>query len=205
MEPTSPRPRSDRVVPPPNHDPGWQALYLASEISRGIDEYRNDYYDYVIGFVRPSGEEFSAPLDVLQFFTSELKADINNLRRLLSREVIGQAFASEEEGLIARIASGVVEVYARMIAWGNRQRNAVVPDAWRAAFSAHSRLVSTPLRQIQDFAKEYLSAAEEVVLAIREGGAPPQMRMRMSPAFRLDPQAVEEWKQALERWKAGRP
>lgn len=201
MKPTSPRERSQRIVSPPNHDPGWKTLYLASEICRGLDEYQSDYQDYVIGFVRPSGEEFSTPLDAVQFLTRELRVNVQNLGRLFSREVIGQALASEDEGMIARIAADVVEVYARMIAWGNRVRNATVPDEWRPAFSALSRFVSTPLRQVQEFAKEYAEIAGRKVSAINEGRAPEQIQRTLK--IELDAAATADFQQELHRLTSG--
>lgn len=198
IPPTKPRERSSHVVFPPDRDVGWAALYLASEIARGLAEYENDYHDYLLGVIRPTGEVVSAPRDVLSALTDELRAGIENVSRLVNNGIMKGT--STDESLIRRTAADFVDMYALMIAWGQRLRGATVPDRWLPAFRALSHSVSLPLRQIRKFSEDYCEVMGRNVADRRAGHAPAPTNLTLTLA--LDPKASAEFKEALAQLNA---
>lgn len=203
---TSPPVPLARPLDQANRDPGWEYLCFGAELARGLAEHQAEFEDYKTGFVRPTGERVDDPLAHMQELLNENAMTVGNVTRLLSPETLESAFGTPgepgDEVKIRHVAAGLVEVYATMIAWGQRVRGASVPSVWEPVYWALSKNVDMKLRQIQDFSSGVSASVEKVVGDLRAGREPTDT-VTLTLNFSNDPEAVKEFNDALQTVRDG--
>ncbi len=60
------------IIVPADHDAGWEYLYFASELARGLVEHRAEYEDYVKGTAHLTGDPVTDPAPQVHALTDEL-------------------------------------------------------------------------------------------------------------------------------------
>jgi hypothetical protein len=195
------------IVPPSDHGPGWEYLYFASEIARGLAEHRAQYADYQAQTVHLTGERPSTdPAAHLRAFSDEITKTVGNVTNLLSPQTLENAFGAPgvpgNEAAIREVASGLVDVYSKMIAWGERVRGASVAPEWEPVYRALAKYVGLPLHQIQDFSVVLSSSVGKVVRDLRAGKQPTDT-LTLALDVTIDPAAVSEFEAAPAALRVG--
>ena len=196
------------IVPPADHLEGWEYLYFASELARGLAEHQAEFEEYQSGTTPPTGEQVADPAARLKELSDESSKTVGNVSRLLSAQVLEGAFGppgeAGDEVQIRGVASGLVDVYASMIAWGQQVRAASVPPEWRPAYLALSKYVALPLRQFQEFSTTVSTKVTKVVGELRSGKEPTD-EITLALVVSVDPEMEKEFNAALAalRGKAG--
>lgn len=194
------------VVPPPDHGPGWEYLYFAAELARGLAAHQSEYLEYQSQVTAPSGLAVADPAGHIRQLTDEIREAIAEVPRLLSPAVLEPAFGPPgqpgDEASIRSVAARLTEVYAELISCGLRVRNASVEPKWRPVYAALAKCVSLPLLQFQDFSAA-LSAKTAKVIADVRADIPQSEPLELALSVSVDPSAVSEFNAALAALKAG--
>ena len=85
------------IVPPADHEDGWEYLYLASELARGLAAYQEAYAQYVSQMVEPSDEHVSDPAGHIRELTDQISAVVAGATQLLSPESLERALGCSGE------------------------------------------------------------------------------------------------------------
>ena len=194
------------VVVPPDHEPGWEYLYLASELSRGCKKHADALQEFQSGHV-VSSQPVQDPLDSLKSFRDEIAIIVSEAIKAFDGDRLTKALGPPgepgDEVEIRRVAGDLAAGYDRMIDWAQRLRSAAVPASWRPAFWALSDFVRLPLEQIGEFS-ESLSRTTERVVADLRAGRKPNDPIALTLSISIDDEAVSEFNDALAALRAGR-
>ncbi len=195
------------VVPPADHDSGWEYLYFASELARGLEAHQSAYAEYQSQLVRPFSIPVPNPTAYIRTLTDEISKKVKRADQLLNPKVLERAFGppgqAGDEAAIRAVATQLSDVYAEMISWGMKVRGAAVEDRWRPTFMALAKYVSLPLHQFQGFSATLSANFARVVGDIR-AGRPPGPPLEITLCISIDPTASEEFRSALDTLKSGR-
>lgn len=196
------------VVPPPDHGPGWEYLYFASELARGLAAHQAEYLEYQSLAATPSATPVPDPVAHLQALTDEIARPVAKVTELLNPQTTTHAFGPPgqpgDEAAIRDLAAQLAGIYAEMISWGLRVRNAGVGPQWRPVYEALAQYVSLPLHQFQDFSAA-LSAQVSKAIADLRAGKPPSEPLHLTLTVSIDPAAVSQFQAALATLKSGAP
>src|ERR1700728_189331 len=88
----SPPTQPVQVIPPADHDAGWEYLYLASELARRLAVYQDFYGEYQSQVVVPSGQPIADPVATVHQLTDQAVAMVEAASQALSPETLEQAF-----------------------------------------------------------------------------------------------------------------
>jgi len=161
---------------PPDRHPGWEGLYLATEIKRCVDLHRSAYAGWLAGASLPSLVLEADPADDLSQRDQEVVDIVKGLERLFSPEVLegalGRPGEPGDDEKIAEVAAAMGNAFGDLVDWGLRTRGAEAPTPWRATYRALAQIVETPLRQISDFAEQFCSSTADAVARQRSGEDP---------------------------------
>lgn len=192
------------VVPPPDHEGGWEYLYLASELSRGLSLYQGLYGEYQSQIVAPTGEHIADPAANVRLMASQISDVVAAATGALSAESLERAFGPPgspgDEAAIRDVANQLVTAFGQLAAWGIKVRNSEVDPAWQPAYLALSKYVGLPLHQFQDFSAAFSAATARVVAELRAGQTPTES-ITLSLIITIDPNATAEFNAALEALK----
>lgn len=196
------------VAPPPDHGPGWEYLYFASELARGLAAHEAEYLEYQSQVTALTGLAVANPAGHIRQLTDEIRDATAEVPGLLSPAVLEPAFGPPgqpgDEAGIRSVAARLTEVYAELIFWGLRVRNANVEPTWRPVYAALAKYVSLPLHQFQDFSAA-LSAKTAKVIADVRAGVTQSEPLEVSLNVSVDPAAVSEFGAALVAMNSGTP
>lgn len=107
------------VVPPPDHGPGWEYLYFASELARGLAAHQPEYLEYQSQGAGPSGPAVADPAGHIRQLTDEIRDASGEVPRLLSPTALEPAFGppgqAGDEAAICSVAAQLTDVYAELI------------------------------------------------------------------------------------------
>ena len=161
---------------PPDRHPGWEGLYLATEIKRCVDRHQPTYVEWLAGGSRPSLVLEVNPADDLSDRDQEVVAIVEGIERLFSSEVLEEALGTPgepgDDEKIAAVAAGMGAAFGELVDWALRTRGAEAPAEWRPAYRALAQIVETPLRQIREFADGFCEATTTTVARQRAGEDP---------------------------------
>jgi hypothetical protein len=192
------------VVPPADHEGGWEYLYLASELARRLSGYQALYGEYQSQVVSPTGEHISDPPANVRLMTSQISAVVAAATGALSAESLERAFGAPgspgDEAAIRAVATQLVTAYGQLAAWGIKVRNSDVDPIWQPAYLALSKYVSLPLHEFQDFSAAFSAVTGRVVAQLRAGQTPTE-KIALELKITIDPNAIAEFNAALEALK----
>lgn len=198
-------PSASDIIPPPDHEAGWEYLYLASELARGLSVYQGPYAQYQSQVADPSGDHIGDPTGTIKTLTTEISGVVSSAMKVLSAESLERAFGapgtSGDEAAIRDVALQLATAYGELISWGIKVRSANVDPSWRPAFLALSKYVSLPLHQFQDFSAGLSAVVGRVVADVRAGKAPSE-QIELTLALSIDPSATAEFDGALAALRA---
>jgi hypothetical protein len=185
---------------PPDHQDGWEYLYFASELARGIGEHESAFEFFAFGFVRPTGEQITDTRADISERSQEISRTVGNIDRLLSAAVLEQAFGPPgtpgDEDTIRQVTSGLVEVYAAMLRWAQQVRGATVPESWQPVYVALADFVEQPLHQFREFSSKLTKGVEVIVGELRSGRAP-TLKLELKLTISIDPMVRAKFDEAL--------
>lgn len=194
------------VVPPPDHGPGWEYLYFASELARGLAAHQAEYLAYQSQVATPSSTAVPDPVAHLRSLTDEIAKPVAKVTQLLDPQTTTHAFGPPgqpgDEAAIRDLAAQLVGVYAEMISWGLRVRNTTVEPRWRPVYAALAEYVSLPLHQFQDFSAVLSAQVTKAVADLRAGRAP-SAPLQLALNVSIDPAAVSHFQTALATLESG--
>jgi hypothetical protein len=189
------------VVPPADHEDGWEWLYFASELARGLAACHPEYSKYQSHAVAVDGEPVADPGTNIGLLSNEMSADIDKANRLLDPALMERAFGPPgkpgDEDVIRSVTAGLTSFYGEMISWGLRVRNADVEPKWRPAYAALSEYVNLPLHQFQDFSADMSARMKQLVADVR-AGKNPTGEIDLTLKLTVDPDVVKELDAAVD-------
>jgi hypothetical protein len=195
------------IVPPVDHETGWEYLYFASELARGLAGHEAEFSAYQSRSAPPPGDVVDNPAAHVRDLADEVTTTVKAVPVLLGQEVLQTAFGPPgtpgNEAMIRHVASGLVEIYAEMINWGERVRGASVPPEWQPVYQALSDYVSLPLRQFQEFSAAVSKSINEVVGDLRAGREPGR-DITLALNVSVDPTVVTSYEAALAALAGGK-
>jgi len=193
------------IIRPPDHQSGWQNLYLASELERGLQHCDAEYQ----AFKRRLAHRTSAPLgpnpvDDARQRLAALEDHARDLCRLLNGEVTQKALDGDpaEESMIRFISVGVIESYVSMMRWAQAARDAAVPNEWVPAYQALAEMADGPIRQFRAFVAECSKLSQDIVREIRSGR--PQRPFKLHLTLDIDGAATAHFSSAINAISAHR-
>ena len=158
---------------PPDRHPGWEGLYLATEIKRCVDLHQSTYEHWLAGGSLPSLVLEVDPADDLSERDDQVVAIVMGIERLFSpavlEEAIGKPGEPGDDEKIAAVAAAMGTAFGDLVDWGLRTRGAEAPAEWRGVYRALAQIVATPLRQIREFADGFCAATTSAVARQRAG------------------------------------
>jgi hypothetical protein len=188
------------IVPPADHEAGWEYLYFASELSRGLAAHQTEFSHYQSRSASLTGDVPNDPATHVQELADEVTTTVRAVPVLLSQERLLTAFGPPgkpgNEAVIRHVASGLVEIYAEMMNWGQRVRGTSVPPGWEPVYQALSDYVALPLRQFQEFSAAVSSSVHEAVGELRAGREPGR-DITLALNVSVDPGVVASYENAL--------
>ena len=189
------------VIPPADHGAGWEWLYFASELARGLAACQPQYLEYQSGVADVGGGPVADPEANIGALDDEMKALVDQTNALLNPALIERAFGPPgkpgDEEVIRIVTAGLTGVYAAMISWGLRVRGADVGPQWRPAYTALSKYVGLPLHQFQDFSAALSARMSQLVADVRAGKKPTE-KIDVTLTLTVDPATTSEFNAALE-------
>jgi hypothetical protein len=200
QSPPPPPPQGIAVVTPTDHEAGWEYMYFASEIARGIQECQPRYLEYQSQTTSPTGESVVDPGANARALTDELSASVAQVDQVFNPTVLERAFGAPgepgNEAAIRSAAASICSIYAEMISWGIRVRSFDVDSGWRPVYAALSKCVGLPLHQVQDFSAALSAGVSRVVTHIRSGNESSEP-LNLTLTLTIDPNATAEFNAAL--------
>jgi len=194
------------VVPPVDDGPGWEYLYFAAELARGLADHEAEYLEYQSQVAAPKGPTVTDPVAHLRTLTGEISNVVAQIPLALSPSALERAFGLPghpgDETAIRSVAGQLTEVYAELITWGLRVRSTVVEEKWLPVFAALAKYVSLPLHQFQDFSAALSARTSQVITDVRAGGVPPSEPISLALNVSIDPAAASEFDAALAALKS---
>ena len=155
------------VVEPADHEVGWEYLYLASELARGLDACAPQYVRYQSQAAAAPGEPVANPAGYAGVLTGQIRAVVSGVNHALAPDVLERAVGKPgepgDEAAIRAVAAELTGIYASMIEWGIAVRSVAVDPKWRPAYAALANFVSLPLHQFQDFSAAMSAAVGRVI------------------------------------------
>jgi hypothetical protein len=196
------------IVPPVDHETGWEYLYFASELARGLAAHQTEFSDYESRSTPLAGELTDDPAAHVRELADEVTTTVKAVPVLLSQEGLQMAFGPPgkpgNEAMIRHVASGLVEIYAEMMNWGQRVRGTSVPPEWADVYQALSDYVALPLQQFQEFSAAVSTNVNEVVGDLR-AGRKPGGDITLALDVSVDPRVVKSYETALAAVIPGEP
>lgn len=187
-------------VGPPDHGPGWEYLYLASEIARGLADHDPEYRDYLSGVVQPSGEVLNDLPKQLSDLSREVIEIVASMDLFFSPEALEKALGPPgqpgDEEAIRGIAKGLSDMYAALIAWAQSIRGATVSGEWHPACSALVRMVAAPIGEIREFSALTSETVGQLVADLRNGKSP-SSSTTLTLKLNVPDSYISEFEQAL--------
>lgn len=204
--PPPPGAAAPEVVPPADHEAGWEYLYLASELARGLAAYEGLYGRYQSQVVEPTGAHVDDPLTHIRAMNEQIIAIVNQVDTVMTPDLLEKAVGAPgqpgDEAGIRDYTGHLAAIYGQMIDWGIRIRDADVDPQWRPVYMALSKFVSLPLHQFQDFSAVFSAGAARLVADVR-AGRPPEENLELALTITIDPSAQTEFHSAMDALKQG--
>ena len=199
--PVGGRPSATPPTAPPDHEAGWEYLYLAAEFERGLAALDARYARYLDGEVAASGVVVRDPRRDVRVQSDDLRARVGAIDALFTPSRLEGAFGPPgrpgDESQIRSLARGVVEVFEGCLRWGEEIRAVSVPPEWRGAYAALADFVTGPLEEIREFSRDLSALARSIADDVRHGRTPTsdqQLTLRIS----LDPEIERRFEDALD-------
>jgi len=189
------------VSVPPNHEPGWEYLYLATELESGIHQLDDEYARYMSGQVVPTGVTVSDPIRDAVARCDDAKEIVDKVNQYFAPKLLEKAFGPKgvagDESTIRFVADGIVGVYRSCLEWGEQIRGTEVPVQWQPLYSALADMVTLPMQQIEEFTNSFLTSVRASVEGVRAGevtGRVLDFTLRIS----IDPRVSQRFEESLE-------
>ena len=193
---------------PPDRHPGWEGLYLATEIKRCVDLHQSTYDHWLAGGSLPSLVLEVDPADDLSERDDEVVTIVMGIERLFSpavlEEALGRPGEPGDDEKIAAVAAAMGTAFGDLVDWGLRTRGAEAPAEWRGVYLALAQIVATPLRQIREFADRFCTATTSAV-ARQRAGEDPGVGIEMILTVSIPDEDVATFSRALAEEKGVRP
>ena len=202
LPPDSPQP----VIPPEDHDPGWEYLYFATELARGIAATQPRYLVYQSQLAEAPGALVADPKEPLQSLLGMLSAVWSHVDAILTTEALARAFGppgepgSEEE--IRLVTASLCAVYAGLVEWGIRVRNVTVDPLWEPAVDALAQMVGLPLHQFQDFSAATTAGLSRAIASVRSAKPKEPIKLDFVLKLTTDPTVMAALDAAMGAIKA---
>ncbi len=195
------------LVEPADRDAGWEYLYLASELARGLDACAPQYARYQSQATDPPGEPVADPGGYVKVLGDQILGVVTSgVDHAVAPDVfehaVGKPGEPGDEAAIRALAAELTGVYAAMISWGIAVRSVAVDPKWRPAYAALAKYVSLPLHQFQDFSAEFSATMGGAIGDIR-AGKPQGEEFDFTLKLSVDPTAEAEFDAALAAVQAG--
>jgi len=186
---------------PPDHLPGWETLFLATEITRCLGVHRPPYEAWLAGGSTPSLVLEADPTDDLRDRDAAMVSIIEGIEPLFSTATLAEALGVPgvpgDEATITALAGGIGAAFGALVDWASSTRGAEAPAGWAEAYRALAQIAAGPLRQIWRFGEEFSAAASGAVAHQRAGGyAGSGIEMRLMVA--ISDEDVAAFSRALE-------
>jgi len=131
---------SASVSVPPSHGPGWEYLFLATELQNGIRQYDDEYNRYMAGEVAPTGLTVSDPTHDAVARCNDAKEIVDKVDQYFAPKLLEKAFGPKgvagDEATIRFVAEGITGVFRSCLEWGEQIRGTAVPVKWQPLYSA---------------------------------------------------------------------
>ena len=176
---------ANQPPPTPDRRPGWETLYLATEIKRCIDSHQSAYETWLGGGSTPSLVLEHDPVTDLSQRNDAVVAIVGRFEPLFSpatlEVALGRPGEPGDEEEIARVAAGIGSAFGDLIEWSSTTRGAEPPPDWQDAYRALAQIVDTPLRQIRTFGDEFCAQTMTAIDRQRSGQDPgPAIEMSLT-------------------------
>jgi hypothetical protein len=190
---------------PPNHEPGWEYLFLATELESGIHQLDDEYTRYMSGQVVPTGVTVSDPIQDAMARCDGAKEIVDQVNKYFAPKLLEKAFGPKgvagDEETIRLVADGVVGVYRSCLQWGEQIRGTAVPVQWQPPYAALADMVTLPMQQIQEFTNSFLTSVRESVECVRAGKVTGRV-LDFTLKISIDPSVSQRFEQALEELRS---
>jgi len=185
---------------PPDHDPGWEYLYLATQLAKGIHGLDARFNKYMSGQVTPTGVSVSDPVRDAKSRCDEAAEIVDQVNKYFDPKLLESAFGplgvAGDEATIRFVADGIAGVFESCLKWGETIRGTAVPIQWQSLYASLADMVTLPMQEIQEFSKDFLSAVEESVGAVRAGKSTGQV-LNFTLKITIDPAVTKRFEAAL--------
>jgi len=189
------------VSVPPNHEPGWEYLFLATELEGGIHQLDDEYTRYMSGQVVPTGVTVSDSVQDAVARCDDAKEIVDGVNQYFAPKLLDKAFGPKgvagDEATIRFVADGVVGVYRSCLQWGEQIRGTAVPVQWQPLYSELADMVTLPMQQIREFTNSFLISVRESVEGVRAGKVTGRV-LDFTLKISIDPEVSYRFEQALE-------
>jgi hypothetical protein len=188
------------IVDPPDHEPGWQYLYLASELERGLANLETEDVAHEAHLAhRTDTSLVSDPISGAKARLGVLQDALRTLNRALSKETTDNAFRGGEAD-IRSLASVIIGIYALLMRWAQSVRDAAVPADYVPMYDALAELADFQIRQIRAFSVEWGLGAKDMARSMRSGL--PYKPFRVSFKFDLGDAALAHVRATMDALKS---
>jgi hypothetical protein len=198
---------SSPVKGAPDHDAGWEYLYLATQLSEGIHGLDERYTNYMSGQVVPTGLTVSKPIRDAKARCDEAAKIVDQINKyfdpLLLETAFGPKGVAGDEATIRFVAHGITGVYESCLEWGVNIRGTSVPIDWQPLYAALADMVTLPMQQIREFSDRFLSAVQESVDGVRAGKVTGRL-LDFTLRISIDPAVSQKFEEDLEALKRTR-
>jgi hypothetical protein len=188
------------VQGPPDHEPGWEYLYLATQLAEGIQGLDKRFKEYMSGQVMPTGVTVSDPVRDAKSRCDEAGEIVDHVNKYFDPTILETAFGPKgvagDEATIRFVADGIAGVFESCLKWGETIRGTAVPLQWQPLYASLADMVTLPMQEIREFSNEFLSAVEESVRAVRAGNATRQV-LNFTLKITIDPAVTRRFEAAL--------
>ncbi len=193
--------RPERVVAPIDHEMGWEYLYFAAELARGLSDNKGAF-DEMMSTTLAGGAQVSAqPFEEIQQMMEELSSTVGFIEEIFSPANMVKGFGEPgvqgNETSISHLSCEIVGVYAELIAISRllKSRNY---GAFQAVAGEVASMSYTPLKEIRDFSDLASTSFQKAMGEVRQGITPKEP-LTLTLKITMDDEVVERLSRSLNQ------
>jgi hypothetical protein len=183
----------ETFVPPPNFNPGWEYLYFATELARGLSLCDQRFHTLTEQEIAPKTEVRGNPVDFIKDRMNTIGALVNVIEPNFAPQRVEKAFGKPmemgNESEIRHMAYTIVGVYSQLIDLAQDLRDRSFPSRIQAIANDVSNMVVRPLDEVRAFSAKLSVEVPELVEAVN-AGRPPARPVELVLKITADPEVV---------------
>lgn len=154
---------------------GWEQLYLVAQVLHEKERTETRYYDFLMGYAPPTGEDIDA-----QDAAKYLSKSMDFLLRLIRNWTTAMSPAAQERVLgppgqagnaeaIAHLAKRWNDSYIALMDWAEKLRSTKHSSEYANVFELSAKCVTAPIEQYREFIEKLVEQSDQIPSKVAAG------------------------------------